>query len=630
MSSVNRFIQFNNETINAKRMIQLEQLARALSRTPYLTLTVRKLMEFRPKEGAISISHFWQHRDPEVEQNGQLSDLYLLTAGYWRHFNQTSWNRYKKEVMQFPLKEFALQLALSAEEFRLSNLIRQERPGTDKAFSVREDVYTTYHEQQMSVNLNKGFISDSLFNYLYLSLRKGSQAVIINDDIPGYFQRILSKWQFIYDAKSTADCCKICLDILYALEEELTKDLTHTFLTIHENLLLPAYEAKAQHQIDQQNSDEQPTQDSIEEMFRAWHRESEKQAGPHLEFELSKGNKGKTDNGRFEEGDDANEIQSEGIGSSHSNKKSKQNAQMNGKSEKKSTKHSGERFGDEHQFVTIEEKRIVPKEFSSLKNNILTIRAEQKPYVKAFTKEMRKRIDQKLENKRSNLSKGRLTPNLTSLLTEQRPKPFYKKNNPSLPLDAVFGLLVDSSASMIDKMDETKKAVLLFHDVLRDLGIRHDIVSYYEDAYEASELEQPNSFLFCHQVEDGLKDHAAEILSLEAHEDNRDGLAIRWMAERLQKRHEKHKFLLLFSDGEPSAYGYAANGIVDTAEAVIESEKKGIHILHLYLSATQPVEEQLQLFKMMFGPRTATARNVDEFTTQTLRLLRRMLYLIVK
>jgi nitric oxide reductase activation protein len=183
---------------------------------------------------------------------------------------------------------------------------------------------------------------------------------------------------------------------------------------------------------------------------------------------------------------------------------------------------------------------------------------------------------------------------------------------------------------MIDKMDETKKAVLLFHDVLRDLGIRHDIVSYYEDAYEASEHEQPNSFLFCHQVEDGLKDHAAEILSLEAHEDNRDGLAIRWMAERLQKRPEKHKFLLLFSDGEPSAYGYAANGIVDTAEAVIESEKKGIHILHLYLSATQPVEEQLQLFKMMFGPRTATARNVDEFTTQTLRLLRRMLYLIVK
>ncbi|HSO57845.1 MAG TPA: hypothetical protein VLQ66_06370, partial [Paenisporosarcina sp.] len=78
------------------------------------------------------------------------------------------------------------------------------------------------------------------------------------------------------------------------------------------------------------------------------------------------------------------------------------------------------------------------------------------------------------------------------------------------------------------------------------------------------------------------------------------------------------------------AYGYAANGIIDTAEAVIEVERKGIHLLHLFLSAEQPVEEQLQLFRMMFGAKTATAKNVDEFTTQTLRLLRRMLYLVVK
>ncbi|EPD53973.1 hypothetical protein HMPREF1210_00796 [Paenisporosarcina sp. HGH0030] len=630
MSSVNRFIQFNNETVNARRMIQLEHLARALSRAPYLTLTVRKLMEFRPKEGAISMSHFWQHREPDIVQNGQLSDLYLLTAGFWSHFDLPSWDRYKKEVEHFPLKEFALQLALSAEEFRLSNLIRQERPGTDKAFTVREDVYTTYHEQQMSVNFNKGFISDSLFNYLYIALRKGSQATALTGDYPDYYQRVLAKWEFIYDAKSTADCCKICLEILYVLEEESTKDLTHTFMTLHENLMEPAFETKGQHEIDQQNSDNQTAKESIEEMFRSWHRESEKQAGPHLEFDLSKGNKGKTDNGRFEEGEDSNEIQSEGVGFSNSNKKSKQDATIDGSAEKKYSKQSGKRFGDEHQFVTIEEKRIDLQEVSSMKSKILTIRAEQKPFVKAFTKEMRKRIDQKLASKRTNLSKGRLMPNLTSLLTEQRPKPFYKKNNPSLPLDAVFGLLIDSSASMIDKMEDTKKAVLLFHDVLRDLGIRHDIVSYYEDAYEASELNQPNTFLFCHQVEDGLKDHAAEILSLEAHEDNRDGLAIRWMAERLQKRPEKHKFLLLFSDGEPSAYGYAANGIVDTAEAVIEIEKKGIHMLHLYLSAEQPVEEQMQLFQMMFGPRTATARNVDEFTTQTLRLLRRMLYLVVK
>ncbi|QBP41159.1 hypothetical protein E2636_08455 [Paenisporosarcina antarctica] len=630
MSSVNRFIQFNNETINAKHMIQLEQLARALSRSPYLTLTVRKLMEFRPKEGAISISHFWKHRDSDIEKKGQLSDLYLLTAGFWRYFDLSAWNRYKEEVNHLPIREFALQLAMSAEEFRLSNLIRHQRPGTETAFVVREDVYSIFHEQQMTVNFNKGFISDSLFSFLYIALRKGSHITLLVDEYPIYFKRILSKWQFVFDSKSTADSCQICLDILYALEEELTKDLTHTFVSLHENLQETVYEDKNKRQIEQENSDNSPSSESIEEMFRTWHRENKKQQGPHLEFELTKGNKGKINDGRIEEGDESNEIDNEGTGTSTSNKKSKQLGEVNGKTDKKRTKQSGERFGDEHQNVTFEEKKINLRTDSNVKENIGIIRLQQKPLVKAFTKEIRKRIDQKQESKRTRLSKGRLTPNLTSLITDQRPKPFYKKNNPSLPMDAVFGLLVDSSASMIDKMEETKKAVLLFHDVLRNLGIRHDIVSYFEDAYEASENEQPNTFLFCHQVEDGVKDHSEAIFSLDAHEDNRDGLAIRWMAERLYSRSEKHKFILFFSDGEPSAYGYAANGIIDTAEAVIEVEKKGIHILHLFLSSEEPVEEQLQLFQMMFGSKTATAKNVDEFTTQTLRLLRRMLYLVVK
>jgi len=611
-------------------MIQLEQLARALSRSPYLTLTVRKLMEFRPKEGAISISHFWKHRDSDIEKKGQMSDLYLLTAGFWKYFDLSAWNRYKREVNHLPLREFALQLAISAEEFRLSNLIRQQRPGTDTAFVVREDVYSTFHEQQMIVNFNKGFMSDSLFSILYIALRKGSHITLLVDEYPTYFKRIVTKWQFVFDSKSTADSCQICLDILYSLEEETIKDLTHTFVSLHENLQETIYEEKNKRQLDQQKSDNLPTSESIEEMFRTWHRENKKQRGPHLEFELTKGNKGKTNDGRIEEGDESNEIENEGTGTSTPNKKSKQSGEMTGKSDKKRTKQSGERFGDEHLNVTIEEKKIELKTDSNMKDIILTIRSQQKPSVKAFTKEIRKRIDQKQESKRTSLSKGRLTPNLTSLVTDPRPKPFYKKNNPSLPMDAVFGLLVDSSASMIDKMEETKKAVLLFHDVLRDLGIKHDIVSYYEDAYEASEHEQPNSFLFCHQVEDGIKDHSEAIFSLDAHEDNRDGLAIRWMAERLYKRPEKHKFILFFSDGEPSAYGYAANGIIDTAEAVIEIEKKGINVLHLFLSSEEPVEEQLQLFHMMFGSKTATAKNTDEFTIQTLRLLRRMLYLVVK
>jgi nitric oxide reductase activation protein len=628
LTSVNRFIQFNNETIDAKEMIRLEQLARALSQKPSLSLTIRKLMEFQPKVESMSISHFWQHREVTIQHNGQLSDLYLLTLGFWRQFDLGEWGIYKEQVEHLKLKEFAFQLLFSAEEFRLTNLISRQRPGTQATFAIREEVYVAYHEQQLQVNLNKGFLSDALFSFLYISIRKTTN--IDQDIYPSYFKRILEKWQYVYDSNSTQDNTKICLDILYLIEDIISKDLIHTFMSIHENLMDILYAEKAKSQVNQVESIEESSPDSIEEMFHSWHRENEKRKGTHLEFDLTDGNTGKINNGRLEEGNEANNIQSEAGGSSVSNKNEKQQAKGVSNKTSNSVKQTGERFGDEHVNVTFEEKRMTPNTSLYLRKQIDEIRMEQKPYVKSFIKEIRKRIEQKQTDKRTNLSMGRLTSKLTSLVIDDRPKPFYKKQKPAIPLDAVFGLLIDSSASMMDKMEETKKAVLLFHDVLRNLSIRHDIVSYNEDAYGATEKEQPNSFVFCHQVEDGTTDNADAIFALEAQEDNRDGLAIRWMAERLQRRSEKHKFILLFSDGEPSAFGYAANGIIDTAEAVIEVEKKGIHILHLFLSAEEPLEEQIQVFKMMYGGKTAIAKNVDEFTTQTLRLLRRMLYLIVK
>lgn len=58
MSQMNRFIQFNNEQINARQMLHYEQLTRALSHAPYLSLTERQVLELRPKEQALSISVF--------------------------------------------------------------------------------------------------------------------------------------------------------------------------------------------------------------------------------------------------------------------------------------------------------------------------------------------------------------------------------------------------------------------------------------------------------------------------------------------------------------------------------------------------------------------------------------------
>src|SRR5690606_25135577 len=143
MASVNRFIQFNNETIDTKMLYRMEMLAGALADAPYLKVTTRKLIEFRPTESSVSVSVFWRHRPKSVEQHGYLSDIYLLSAGFWRSFSLSAWKNLIAE--QSPVSSLRRQLLLCAEEFRLSEKIIKERPGTEAAFAVREGVYREFH-----------------------------------------------------------------------------------------------------------------------------------------------------------------------------------------------------------------------------------------------------------------------------------------------------------------------------------------------------------------------------------------------------------------------------------------------------------------------------------------------------
>lgn len=105
----------------------------------------------------------------------------------------------------------------------------------------------------------------------------------------------------------------------------------------------------------------------------------------------------------------------------------------------------------------------------------------------------------------------------------------------------------------------------------------HEIIGFWEDTQDATETYQPNYFQHVIKFETSSQpSKGPEIVQLEPQEDNRDGFAIRHMTKRLQRRTEKQKFLIVFSDGEPAAFGYEQNGIVDTHEAVLEARKAGI------------------------------------------------------
>ena len=116
MVKLNRFIQFNDETIDANQLLLYERLGRALADAPYLELTERKLFELQPKKGRISLSVFWRHRPDEITHMGRLSDIYLMTAGLLEEFLCQSWVTFTQQYKVTSLRKFAEELLLLLEE----------------------------------------------------------------------------------------------------------------------------------------------------------------------------------------------------------------------------------------------------------------------------------------------------------------------------------------------------------------------------------------------------------------------------------------------------------------------------------------------------------------------------------
>ena len=625
MASVDRFIQFNNETIDARQLMHYENVAKALTKNTLLAINERKLIEFQPADQIISLSVFWRHREKHVMHAGRISDIFLMAEGFWKSFDVLKWQQFQEEKPT-SLTKFTDQLLFCLEEFRMVEMIQKKRIGTQKVFTIRIHTYLEFHKQQLRVNVQKGFLADAFISYLYICLYEGTMYVT-GPDIFSVTNSIIQK---VYESKNTQQSIDLAYQLYFLLNEYINEDSLLQYYAIISYTRVASKDFHYHQGAKNSERGEEGEKDTIEEIFRTWHRENEQENGVHLQYELEHGRDGKAQQAiEAEEGQEGHEITMTGKGQSSGNSKEGQVAQSTN-DQSSDLKKAGKSFGKEHTNVMYQEKRIAITSISENQHLLYKYRQDHAPYLKAFVQEMKKRLEQKRVDKRTNLTKGRLSTKLTALWTDERPKPFYKKNAPSIQLDAVFGLLVDGSASMQDKMEETKKAVLLFHDVLRELKITHEIVLHYEDAYEATETSQPNAFEWIHKLEDGQKDNGLDILSMEAHEDNRDGFAIRWMGKRLENRAEAHKFLLVFSDGEPSAFGYAQNGIMDTAEAVLEQEQLGINVLHLFLNDREATEEQLNLFRLIFDKKSATASSLEKFSEETLRLLRKMLHLVVQ
>src|SRR5699024_9417645 len=122
-----------------------------------------------------------------------------------------------------------------------------------------------------------------------------------------------------------------------------------------------------------------------------------------------------------------------------------------------------------------------------------------------------------------------------------------------------------------------------------------------------------------------IKREGPRIMALQPQDDNRDGVAIRIGSERLMRRAHNQRFLIVFSDGEPSAYNYSQDGILDTYEAVETARKLGIEVFNVFLSQYSIIVDIDETIHIIYGNYSMFVEGVENLTSHLAPLLNKLL-----
>lgn len=633
-----RFIQFNDEQIDSMLFMELSDLAKTLMREKEYELEFGVHSYLDIAEHKVFVRHFWNHRPPSIMKNGLKSDVFLRAIGNFHYTNYDDVFAFLKKLESIKLKSFAKQLFVLGEDLRIEENCKRERAGTVKAFRTRRQIYWDYFESQQNVNVVKSVYTDALFNTIYLMLTAESPLL----EIPSFKEEINLSFPYIqnqvmkfFDAKSTSDIARFTLNLMEVLDEVLEDDMLNEYFHLPEKMMehleeggISFNELKRKDPLQNNDRLEKKStgeEEIFKEEMKTWHRETSDMSKSFLQFDLEQGSG--TD--LLGEGVRESETGDQALGIVQgSARESNRNdySQLEALEQERKIKCGGEwEYGDEN-------RNAYPIFLSPSIPNFDEIHVYEKlkTNISNHQKKLQKIIEKILEHKRSfphaNMQYGRLSKKLLPFFIDENPRLFYKKQEYSKEIDAVFTLLVDCSASMADKMSETKQGITLFHEALKSVHVAHEVVGFWEDTSEATKLKQPNYFKTVIDFRSSLnKKIGAEIMQLQPEEDNRDGYAIRHMTKKLIKRNEKQKFLLVFSDGEPAAFGYEQNGIVDTHEAVLEARKRGIEVINIFLSNSQVSEGQRNLLRNIYGNFSIILSDVSELPNVLFPLLRKLL-----
>lgn len=151
-------------------------------------------------------------------------------------------------------------------------------------------------------------------------------------------------------------------------------------------------------------------------------------------------------------------------------------------------------------------------------------------------------------------------------------KVFYKNSLPNEIPELAVGLLLDESGSMCscDRSTYARASAIILYDFCQSLDI--PVMVYgHSTGYDTVELYSYAEF------ESFDHDDKYRLMDISARGSNRDGAALRFVAEQLSKRPEAVKILMLVSDGQPADSGYGGSAAEEDLRGIKqEYQRKGI------------------------------------------------------
>lgn len=157
--------------------------------------------------------------------------------------------------------------------------------------------------------------------------------------------------------------------------------------------------------------------------------------------------------------------------------------------------------------------------------------------------------DKREGGKQTNLLMGRrINPRA---FAQDDGKYFYNNRLPEEKMNLAVALLVDESGSMSgsDRITYARAASIVMYDFCRKLDI--PVIVYGHTSYS----KDVDMFAYAEFDSIDNKD-VYRMMDMSARSGNRDGAALRYVAERLMTREEETKLLILISDGQPASSGY--------------------------------------------------------------------------